>query len=380
MHFFAFTRYPVRKDMSKSVYTKTLIAAGLALAIVFSLPVTTHATDGDLIRAEVVEVLSEEQTFIPGFEAVQHLQQLRAKTDAGTFIEIENDRTPLEVGDMFFANVLETADGTLYTVQEPDRREALLISVALFAIVSIIIGGFTGLRALISLGVSFIVIIYFLLPALSSGVSPVIVSVGFAAIILALAMGITHGLNRTTFAAFLGSIVTIIVAVLLGEFFVTFAHLTGFADDTTTILNLTTGGALNMQGILLGALIVGILGIIDDLTITQVSTVEELHDVNPELSKRELYTRAMRVGKQHFGAVVNTLFLAYAGAAMPLLMLFTLSPSSPWFLVNSEIIAIEIVRAAVGGVALALALPIATLLGVLALRFPGPRAKVHTHH
>lgn len=350
-----------------------------AITLLVSVPVATFAVDGDLIRAEVVEVTREERTFIPGFETERFVQVLEAKTDDGTFITVENDRLLLEVGDVFFANVLETPDGPIYSVQEPDRREALLISVILFGIVSVIIGGLTGFRALISLGVSFIVIIYFLLPALSSGASPILVSAFFSALILALAMGITHGLNRTTLAAFLGSIVTIIVAILLGEFFVNFGHLTGFADDTTTILNLATGGSLNMQGILLGALIVGILGIIDDLTVTQVSTVQELHNVNPELSPRELYTRAMRVGKQHFGAVVNTLFLAYAGAAMPLLMLFTLSPSSPWFLVNSEIIAIEIVRAAVGGVALALALPISTMLGVVALRFPG-KGKVLHHH
>lgn len=351
----------------------------LAVALLFFVPTVALAADGDLIRAEVIEVLAEEQTYIPGFETVQYLQQLQAQTDDGTFINVENDRTPLKEGDTFFANVLETSDGPLYTVQEPDRREALLVSIVLFGIVSIIIGGITGLRALISLGVSFIVIIYFLLPALSSGTSPILVSVGFSALILALAMGITHGLNRTTLAAYLGSIVTIVVAVFLGSFFVSFGHLTGFADDTTTILNLATGGSLNMQGILLGALIVGILGIIDDLTVTQVSTVQELHNVDSKLSSRELYTRAMKVGKDHFGAVVNTLFLAYAGAAMPLLMLFTLSPSSPWFLVNSEIIAIEIVRAAVGGVALALSLPIATLLGVLALRFPGKGAVLHSH-
>jgi uncharacterized membrane protein len=167
--------------------------------------------------------------------------------------------------------------------------------------------------------------------------------------------------------------VTIIIAIFLGEFFVSFAQLTGFADDTTTILNLTTGGTLNMHGLLLSAMIIGILGIVDDLAVTQVASVAELHRANSALSRKELYKRAMRIGREHFGAVVNTLFLAYAGAALPLLLLFALSPSSPWMLVNSEIIAIEIVRASVGGVALALVLPIATFLGVVSLSWPGKK-------
>lgn len=341
----------------------------VSLIVFFSLPLGAAAEE-EFIRATVVEVVSETQVYAPGLQAEQTLQVIRAQTDAGVYITIENDRFPLAPGDAFFARYLDVDGERLYTVQEPDRRTALALAGALFAIVVVAVGRLTGLRSLVSLGVSFGIIMFVLVPALSSGASPILMSIVLAMLMLALAMLITHGVGRTTLAAFVGSIVTIVVAIFVGDFFVSFAHLTGFADDTATILNLSTGGALNMQGILLGALIIGILGIVDDLAITQVATVAALYEANNTLSKRELYQRAMRVGRDHLGAVVNTLFLAYAGAAMPLLLLFTLSPSSPFILVNSEIIAIEIIRAAVGGAALALALPIATLCGIAALRFP----------
>jgi uncharacterized membrane protein len=355
------------KKTSKRAYgfAFALIVGGLWFA-----PLQVISAENEFVRATVVDVLSESSVYAPGLQIERTIQNIRAQLDTGEYIEIENDRFPLEEGDAFFARFLEVDGEKMYTVQEPDRRMALGVAVGIFALVIIVIGRLVGLRSLVSLGVSFAVIIYGLLPALASGFSPIVVSITLSAVILALAMSITHGISRTTLAAFLGSIATILVAIFLGNFFVSFALLTGFADDTATILNLSTGGALNMQGILLGALIIGILGIIDDLTVTQVATVSALHEANATLTSRELYTRAMGVGREHLGAVVNTLFLAYAGAAMPLLLLFALSPASPLILVNSEIIAIEIIRAAIGGAALALAVPIATFFGIWALRMP----------
>lgn len=333
-----------------------------------------------LFRAKVIEVVSEDVVPLPGARATVTVQTLRAEVlTTGEIITIENDRQRLQRGDVFFANYIDTSEGRFYTVREPDRRFALALAVGFFALVVIAIGGWIGLRALIALGVSFGIIIPFLLPALATGTSPLLISFGFSALILALTMAITHGINRLTIASFVGSILTVLVAVLAGAFFTSFARLSGFADDSATILNLTTGGTLNMEGLLLGALIIGFLGVIDDLAITQVAMAAELKKANPELSRLEIYKRTMRVGREHLGAVVNTLFLAYAGAAMPLLLLFGLSPASPWLLVNSEIIAVEVVRATVGGFALALALPITSALGALVASHIKDASSGHTH-
>lgn len=331
-----------------------------ALALV---PLLASADEGTF-RAQVTHVLSEEEVTIPGTDVVTVVQRLRAITDDGEEVVLDNDRVALNVGDHFFGTYLDTDTGRIYSVRDPDRRGLLALAVGLFVFSTTLVGRLTGARALVSLGFSVAAILFVLLPLLASGWNPLVVSLGASTAILAVAMALTHGISRTTIAAFTASTATIVSALFLGEFFVRAARIAGFASDEAAILNLTTGGSLNMEGLLLGAIVIGVLGIIDDLTITQGATVSALRNANPTLSARELYRQAMAVGREHLGAVVNTLVLAYAGGALPLLLLFSLSPSSPLTLINSDVMAIEIIRASVGGVALALALPLSTWLAV----------------
>lgn len=347
-----------------------------AFAVVDGAPIDTGT-----VRGTVIKILSEDVRPIPATGAKSVVQDIEARIDDGEVVQITNDRVLLHVGDAFYATWQETANGKMYTINEADRRGVILFSVFLFICATILIGGWVGFRALLSLAVSVFVIVYMLLPQLAHGAPPIVTSTIFASIILAVAMGVTHGLHRTTMAAFGASVITILFAILLGNFFVIAARLSGFTDDVSTILNLSTGGTLHMDGLLLGALIIGILGIIDDLAVTQVLTVQELKSANELLSKKELYVRAMRVGKEHLGAVVNTLVLAYAGTALPLLLLFSLSPSDPMMLLNSEVMAVEIIRSTVGGVALALILPIATWFGIIVIKNGStePLKKHHAH-
>lgn len=360
----------------------------LATFLLFSLaaPIAVNAVDEKQFRAVVTHVLSQEVRTLPGTDATVVVQELRAVTQEGEEIFFENDRVVLKVGDAFFGTFLTSESGaTIYAVRDPDRRFLLLSVILLFVTTTIGVGGMIGLRSLVSLAFSIGVIVFVLLPLLVSGISPLAVSVLVSALILAFAMAVTHRVTLSTAAAFVASMVTVTFAILLSQFFVSASRIAGFATDESAILNLTTGGALNMEGLLLGAMIIGVLGIIDDLTVTQVSTVRALYAANATLSPRELYRRAMGVGREHLGAVVNTLVLAYAGASLPLLLLFSLSPASPLSLLNSDVMATEIIRAAVGGIALALAIPIATFLGtVVATRHPltpeeVAKEKHHTH-
>lgn len=253
-----------------------------------------------------------------------------------------------------------------------------MFAVLLFALVTVAVGGMIGFRALMSLVLTIALILYGLVPLLASGYPPVLISLIGAACILGVAMAVTHGVTRTTLAAFSGALLTVLIAIGLAEFFVYAAHLSGFADDAATMVTFALDVELNMQGLLLGALIIGALGIVDDLAVTQVATVGELRRSGVRGTKA-LYAGAMRVGREHLGAVVNTLVLAYAGASLPLLILFTHSPASVSFLLNSEVIAVEIVRAAIGGVALALVIPVATYLAILANVPPEKEGSGHHH-
>ncbi len=349
-----------------------LIGALLILA-----PAQAYAVaDTSLVYATVTQVTRESEEDIPGTRGRAVIQELVVTLETGESVSVFNDRMPLSVGDGLYVMPTDLVDGPQYTVHDVDRTPVLLYAVLLFAFVIIVVGRWVGVRALISLVVSLGFILYALIPLLSSGYPPVLVSVVGAAVILGVAMALTHGIGRMWCAAYGGALVAVLVAIGVGEFFVYAAHLSGFADGAATTVSLTLGSAINMQGLLLGALIIGVLGIVDDLAITQVATVAELRSTGVH-SARELYARAMHIGREHLGAVVNTLVLAYAGASLPLLILFSYAPAPTMLLINSEVIAVEIIRAAVGGIALAIVIPVATYLGILLK----PEAhKGHTHH
>lgn len=356
--------------------------AFLILSIFLALvPVGAYAELGDtnIVSAEVVRIVNQHREIIPGTSTEVLTQTIEIQFEDGTTAVILNDRIPLAEGDTFYVRSEEGVDGQLYTVHDADRRGAVLFAVILFAIVTISIGRWVGFRALIALGVSLVLILYGLVPLLTSGYSPILICALGAAVILGIAMLITHGVNRVSAAAYAASILVIFLATVLGEYVVDLAHLTGFSDSAAGAVNISLGNSVNMSGLLLGGLIIGVLGIIDDLAVTQVVTVAELKSTDPSLTAKTLYVRAMRVGREHLGAVVNTLVLAYAGASLPLLLLFSLAPAPLSLLINSEVIAVEIVRAAVGGTALVLVVPVATYLGIFAFTKPGKPGSYHTH-
>ena len=340
----------------------------LLYATLILLPFQASAVaDTPLIHGTISEVRDERTEDIPGTRGSAVVQDLEVLLETGESVPVFNDRVPLSVGDGVYVLPTELLEGPVYTVHDVDRTNILFLAIFLFGVVTIVVGRLVGVRALVSLVVSLGLILYVLIPLLSSGYSPVLVSALGAALILGVAMAITHGVGRLLYAAYGGALIAVLLAIGLGEVFVYAAHLSGFADSAATTVSLTLGSAINMQGLLLGALIIGVLGIVDDLAVTQVVTVSELRESGVADTK-ELYSRAMHVGREHLGAVVNTLVLAYAGASLPLLILFSYAPAPTMLLLNSEVIAVEIVRAAVGGIALATVIPVATYLGILAHR------------
>lgn len=339
--------------------------ACIALVLLLSASVASVAyahEDTPLVRGVVESVREERVERVPGTSLESTVQTLHVRLDSGERVEVYNDFVPLAVGDGLYVFPVEHVTGTTYSVHDIDRRGALLVATLLFALITVLVGRLTGARALVSLAVSLGMILYVLVPLLGSGYSPVTVSVIGAALILGLAMVLTHGFRRHVFAAYGAALLAVLVAIVLGEVFVHLAHLSGFADSSAATLSLAVG-AINIQGLLLGALIIGVLGVVDDLAVTQVVTVTELRR-SGVTNDRELYARAMRVGREHLGAVVNTLVLAYAGASLPLLIMFSYAPAPTDLLINSEVIAVEIIRTAVGGIALAVVIPVATYLGM----------------
>lgn len=355
-----------------AIAKNALKISGVCLGILLAAgaPAQAQHLHNDLqatLRAKVVDVISEEKNLIPGTTVQSFRQKLKAEviegSEKGNIVELENDLFRLEEGDKFFMSYLKTINGDeFYTVQAPDRRAALLTIVGIFITVFLGLTGMQGLRSLLSLAGSFFIITYMLVPRLLDGASPVGACMVFSIVILAIVMYATNGFTRLTTAAFLGTTATVALTVLFAELAVQMTQLSGFVSEEAVSLNLSTGGTLDLTGLLLGGIIIGAIGVLDDIAITQAAAVEELFYANPTLSRSELFKRAMRIGREHISALINTLALAYTGASLPLLLLFYTTNISAWILINREIFAAEIIRTIIGSSGLILAVPITTWL------------------
>lgn len=336
----------------------------------FAVPAAAQEVHQDLkeiIEARVVEVLDEFERPIYGTDTVVDVQVVKAEVltgeQIGETIEFENELVPLSDDDHIYLNHVVMIDGyEYYMFKDYKRQSQLVVLLVMFAAALIWFAGRQGFLALLSLGLSIAAIFFILIPALLAGYDPILVSLGVASVILSLVFFITHGITPTSLIAFGGTYAAVLVTCLIAWFWVGSMHLTGFGDETAVYLNFSTDGQLDFAGLLLGSIIIGILGVLDDVSITQAAVVRELFGANKTLSMVELYHRAIRVGRDHVGSLVNTLALAYVGASLPLILLFS-AASSDWYLsLNQEVIAAEIVRIIVGSFGLVLAVPFTTLI------------------
>jgi uncharacterized membrane protein len=240
------------------------------------------------------------------------------------------------------------------------RRPVLFVALLVFAAAVVAVGRWRGVAALAGLAASLGILLLFVLPAVLDGRSPVLVAVVGASAIGFVTLYLAHGFTRMTTVALLGMIGALVLTALLSAATVELAQFSGFATEESTLLSLFEG--IDVAGILLAGIVLGTAGALDDVTVTQASAVWALRGADPDQDPATLFRRAMRIGRDHIASTVNTLLLAYAGAALPLLILFVLSEQSLGAIANSEIVAVEIVRTLVGSIGLVAAVPITTWL------------------
>lgn len=326
-----------------------------------------HQDLQETVSARVLEIVNEFEREIIGTNTTATVQELRIEllggAKEGEVVILENDIMELKVGDRIFINRLELIDGSEYfTFKDYERRTQLVVVTALLFVLVLVFAGWQGARALFSLTLSIFAIVFVLVPLLLRGYSPALVSLAISAVILSVILFLTHGFKPRVFIAFFGTMSAVLVSCLLAWWSVSWMRLTGFGQDASVYLNLATSGALDMTGILLGSIIIGLLGVLDDVSITQASVVQELRGANKKLGFVELYQRAIRVGRDHVGSLVNTLALAYVGASLPIVLYFARSGSDIFITLNQEMIAAEIVRIVIGSIGLILAVPFTTAL------------------
>jgi uncharacterized membrane protein len=287
----------------------------------------------------------------------------------GTTSSIEADlstRTPasqLDEGDKIVVN-----DGgedlppeARFSFADIQRGPPLVVLAIVFAVAVVALGRLKGLLAIAGIVASFGVLLVFIFPALLHGSAPIGVALTGSAVIAYVTLYLAHGVNIRTTVALLGTLSALALTAILAVAFAGAADLSGLASEESGVL-LAFAPDLDFRGLLLAAVIIGALGVLDDVTITQVSAVAELHGADPSLGPRQLYTAGIRIGRDHIASTVNTLVLAYTAAALPLLLLFTQSGRGLGAVITSETVAVEIVQTLVGSIGLVASVPLTTAL------------------
>jgi uncharacterized membrane protein len=282
-----------------------------------------------------------------------------------TEVSIVRGRAEYGAGDdvVLAAPADELADPLAYTVVDSQRDTPLLVLALLFAAAVIALGGRRGLAALAALALTGTTLIAFVLPAILAGRDPLAVAVVGCCAIMFGALYLTHGFSARTSTAVLGTLVSLVLIGVLGTAFAQFAQLSG-ADEDTANLAAALGTDIDGRGLVLAGLMIGALGALDDVTVTQTTAVWELRAADPGLRGIALFRSAMRIGRDHVASAVNTLVLAYAGTTLPLLLLFTVAQRGLDDVLTTQVIAIEVVRTLVGSVGLVASVPVTTAVAV----------------
>jgi len=253
-----------------------------------------------------------------------------------------------------------------YSIVDQQRASGLWVLAGAFALSVVAFGRWRGLMALVGLGVTFGVLVLFVVPAVLVGSSPLLVALVGASAITLTVLYLTHGFSFTTTVAVLGTLASLALTGLLSLAAVSLLHLTGVTDDNSASIGVAAG--LSTEGLLLAGIVIGSLGVLDDVTVTQAATVEELSRASPRLGALGLYRAAARVGRSHIASVINTIVLAYAGSSLPLLVLIVGQRDSLGSVLTDQVIAQEIARSAVATLGLVAAVPLTTALAALASR------------
>jgi uncharacterized membrane protein len=370
------------------------LATAAGLAILWPGDPEAQIGTGLVVDSEKAEVVEVEETVCPGF-GQQRCQLVTARLetgpDAGRRLQLQLDATrgldpDVDPGDGI--KVAETPEppegappvaGTGYTLYDFQRGTPMLVLALMFVLAVLAFARLRGALSLLGLGISLALVLVFVVPAILDGEPPLAVAVVGSLAVALVTIPLAHGRGPKSLAAVLGTAASLLLTALLASAFTEAAHLTGFSSEEATFLQVS-GAGLSLEGLLLAGMVIGALGVLDDVTVSQASTVLALRGAAPELGFRDLFGRALRVGRDHVSATVNTLVLAYVGASLPVLLIFSSADIGLGDALNLEVVAKEVVATLVGSIGLIAAVPVTTALAaLLALREPPERLAAAEH-
>lgn len=361
----------MKKTNQKWVSTTLLIVLAIIGFFLFPQPIDNpDAINQISYHAEVKNILSEtieEDTYIQEIEL-----QFTTGPQTGENITVSNDESysmthrNFEAGDEVMLVYNENQDN--YFISDFVRSKALLWLFIGFIAVVIVVTGWQGFGSLIGMFLSFIVIFRIVLPMIVAGGSPVFAAIVGSIFIIPITFYSSHGFSKKTSIAVFSTLITLIICGLLATLFADIANLTGLASEEIVYLRASTAQAIDFRGLVLAGMIISVLGVLDDITISQASVVSQLKAVKHDMQFSELFMRGMVVGRDHIASLVNTLILVYTGASLPLLILFIDSSQKFSEIINYEFMSEEIIRTLVGSIGLILAVPITTFLAALLIK------------
>jgi uncharacterized membrane protein len=345
---------------------------------------TNNAPNNDLqvvesatYEGKVIEVLSENLD-----SNNQIIQKVKVHITSGKIsnqdIVIDNNisqnstQNHYKTGDDVFVSYTKLDSGSeVYYITDYIRTGSIITLLVIFVFLALIISFKKGLLALLSLVLSFAILFVIVLPRMKSGADPVAMAIIGVILIIPIIFYLSHGLNKQTTVAIIGTAIALVITGFLSNIFIALAHLTGASSDEAMFLQTIGSNSYNMKGLLLAGMLIGALGVLDDITVSQTSIVYQLNELRNDLTIGELFSRAITVGKDHISSVINTLALVYTGASLPLLILFLNNPKPINDILSFEILSTELVRTLVGSIGLMLSVPITTYLACIVIkRFP----------
>lgn len=347
----------------------------------------SHVPSEEFYKAEVTDIITSGETFIDE-NKTQPYQTVIVKildgkekdkeitVDHGKMTTISEEQL-VSVGEKVVLLKLPTPTGSAYQIIDRYRLPALLPILLFFFVLVLVLSRWKGLGSIAGLTVSIAVIMLFIVPQILAGRDPLFISIVGSLFIMTVTIYLAHGFSRKTHIALFATFLSLLLTSFLAYLFVDIAHLTGLGNDDATSLRFGQTEHINFQGLLLGGIIIGALGVLDDITTSLSAVIEELKKANPGYTFRHLVTSGFRIGSEHISSLVNTLVLAYAGAGLPLFLFLILNPLGHplWVILNSEIIVEEIIRTLAGSIGLVLAVPITTLLASWVVTQKKPHTK-----
>ena len=304
--------------------------------------------------------------------------RLSGGPEAGNLVSVDTNTgagsVVLHAGDRVVLATTTGPNGPIFQFVDYQRHLSLALLGAVFALVVVAVGRWRGVGALAGLVITWAILTRFAIPALLEGRNALAVALVASAVLICVVLFVAHGLNARTATAVLGTLVSLGLVGLLGALAVHLTSLTGAGSEDVTFLQ-TAVARIRLDGLLLAGMIIGSLGVLNDVTVTQASAVWEIHDANPVRGAKEIYRAGMRVGRDHIASTIYTLILAYAGAALPVLLLFDLGGRSFSSVITSETIAEEVVRTLVGSIGLVASVPLTTGLATLIVTASTRRAR-----